>query len=474
MKKLISIPMFLCIFQSTYGQGQITYTYDPLHRLSGVIDALGNGAAYSYDAAGNIASISRYSSTQVSILQFSPIAALPGSHVTISGTGFSSTAAQDSVSFNGTAAAITSATANQIIATVPVSATTGPIAVTAPSGSATSGLPFTVGSPVTASASPGGAGATLSITTAGQTGTLTFSGTAGQSITILVTGLSIPQSNLSVLKPDGSTLVGATLVAIGGVDLIPLPPLPATGTYTVVITPLSNAIGKITLQLILPLTQAIAPGAGVQVTLAKGQSLSMPFTGTAGQRMSAQMTNITISQSNISFIRPDGTTLETASVTNSVDNDGFLDAVTLPATGTYTLLIAPQGEATGTATVTLYNVVDATTTLTAGAGRVTVQTPTPGQNVVATFAGTAGQSVTLTWDMSSFNIFKASLTMSDPNGTTVLSGGAFAVECGLFAGCDTAFVGNFVSTLTLSVSGNYTILLDPAGSYTGTNYFTLQ
>jgi hypothetical protein len=48
------------------------------------------------------------------------------------------------VSFNGTPAAVSSAAANRIIATVPAGATTGPITVTAPLGSAVSPQPFRV------------------------------------------------------------------------------------------------------------------------------------------------------------------------------------------------------------------------------------------------------------------------------------------------------------------------------------------
>jgi hypothetical protein len=244
----------------------------------------------------------------------------------------------------------------------------------------------------------------------------------------------------------------------------------------VLVTPLNNAIGKITLQLVVPFTQAITTGNAVQISLVKGQSASLPFNGTVGQRVSAQMTGITISQSNISIMNPDGTTLEgPVSVANSVSNDGFLDAIALPATAAYTLLIVPQGEASGTATVTLYNVVDATTTLTPGGGQVTVQTPTPGQNATAIFTGAAGQTVQLTVDMSSSNIFTAKLTIADPNGANVISRQVFTIECGYpFGACDTGYVGNFVSTVTLALSGTYTILLDPAGSYTGSNYFTLQ
>src|SRR5581483_6408757 len=80
--------------------------------------------------------------------------------VTLVGTGYSATASQNTVTFNGTAATVTSATTTQLVVTVPTGATTGPIAVTTPNGSATSSTPFTVtaagafGAPTIASFTP--------------------------------------------------------------------------------------------------------------------------------------------------------------------------------------------------------------------------------------------------------------------------------------------------------------------------------
>src|SRR5262249_52661843 len=118
--------------------GPVQYVYDELGRLVAVIDANGNAAVYNYDAVGNILSIARYTSSQVAVSSFTPKLGPVGTPVTISGTGFSATASQNTVSFNGVTANVTSATPNQLIVTVPTGATTGPISVTTPAGSATS------------------------------------------------------------------------------------------------------------------------------------------------------------------------------------------------------------------------------------------------------------------------------------------------------------------------------------------------
>jgi len=102
--------------------GPVTYLYDELGRLTGVIDAAGNAATYSYDAVGNILSIQRYSPSQVSVLSFTPGQGASGDSVTIYGTGFSATAGQNTVQFNGVPATVTSATQTQLVVSVPTGA----------------------------------------------------------------------------------------------------------------------------------------------------------------------------------------------------------------------------------------------------------------------------------------------------------------------------------------------------------------
>ncbi|MGB8839105.1 MAG: IPT/TIG domain-containing protein, partial [Candidatus Acidiferrales bacterium] len=138
---LLGILIVANVLQAQTG---VQYFYDPLGRLVGVIETSGNAAAYNFDAVGNLLAITRYTAGQASVLDFTPASGPVGTVVTISGTGYSATASQDTVSFNGTTATITSATVNQIVATVPSGATTGPIKVTSPAGTFTTPTSFTV------------------------------------------------------------------------------------------------------------------------------------------------------------------------------------------------------------------------------------------------------------------------------------------------------------------------------------------
>jgi YD repeat-containing protein len=140
---LVAAVVIILLLGHVSAQGGVTYVYDDLGRLVGVIDPSGNAAVYSYDAVGNVQSITRYSPNQIAVLNVSPRSGPIGTTVRISGTGFSATLSQNTVSFNGTTAAITSASTTQLVVTVPSPATTGPLTVTSPNGSASGGV-FTV------------------------------------------------------------------------------------------------------------------------------------------------------------------------------------------------------------------------------------------------------------------------------------------------------------------------------------------
>jgi len=80
------------------------------------------------------------------ITSFSPTAGNVGTSVTINGTNFDTTPANNTVLFNGTAAVVTASTATSLTITVPTGATTGKISVTVGCGTILSADDFTVSS----------------------------------------------------------------------------------------------------------------------------------------------------------------------------------------------------------------------------------------------------------------------------------------------------------------------------------------
>lgn len=81
------------------------------------------------------------------ITNLSPSSGSVGTTVTITGTNFSSTPADNVVSFNGVVAVVTASTSTSITTTVPSGATTGPVSVTVEAYTGTSSGVFTVTTP---------------------------------------------------------------------------------------------------------------------------------------------------------------------------------------------------------------------------------------------------------------------------------------------------------------------------------------
>ena len=84
-----------------------------------------------------------------SITKFSPPYAAPGSIVTITGSGFGSAPAENTVWFNGAPAAVATASATSLTVAVPLSASTGSLALRTPGGEVTAAGTFTVNPTVT-------------------------------------------------------------------------------------------------------------------------------------------------------------------------------------------------------------------------------------------------------------------------------------------------------------------------------------
>ena len=539
---------------SRFVNADLFYVYDEAGRLLAVIDPSGDTAIYRYDAVGNILSISRQSSSLVSLIEFTPNEGSIGASVTIYGTGFSATPSQNTVTFNGVTATVTSSAANQIVTSVPAGATSGTITVTTPSGSATSSELFTVtasssGVPsitsfspaianlgtsvtitgtnfdsaplnnnisfhkthslvdsststsITTSVPPGatsgrisvstpygsatssadffvpppsftasdvqytgrmatGETETVSIGTANRIGLVVFDGTIGQRISLNMTGATISNSTIYIYNPDGSVLYFTTSVGTTG-RFIDTQLLSQNGTYTILIDPQSTNTGNMTLNLynVVHVTGTITPaGASVSASITTpGQNVYLTFSGTAGQQISLNITGVTIATGSASIIKPDGTALVAPVTVNT--SGKFIDTVSLPVSGTYTIILDPTNANTGNATVSLYNAPDVSDTITPGGSSVAITTTVPGQNARLTFSGSSGQIVSLR--INSATMSNTDVSILKPDGTTLAG----------FANVGTG--GAFIDAQTLTTTGTYTVLIDLSGTNTGSMTLTM-
>jgi RHS repeat-associated protein len=428
---------------SASGPPGVDYTYDENGRLLAATDPNGDTAVYHYDVVGNILSIGRHPSSDLSIVNFSPSRGTAGTAVTISGTGFASTPAANTVTFNGVAATVTSASPTRLVAQVPAGASSGDVAVS------TGGTPVMGDSPFTKlGASPAPTIGSISPTVATTGSTLTISGTnfqpsdltanriafnGSQSYATAGTGTSLTTTIPPTVTSGHVTVATADGTAVGP-DLV-VPPAPYTAGD--VLSSARFAIGD------APQSVPIATPSKVALLL---------FDGTQGTRISLNLGWTGGGSPSFTIYAPNGRLLWTT-------GGGFVDPVTLSQDGTYTLLVAPSSGASGTASVEVWSVpADLAPTLTLGGAPVTATTTVRGQNVVYSFPGAAGQRISA----------RLSATASSGSGwfnyTIRMPGGAQLYgNC-----CDGSGTVVFADPLVLPVTGTYTILVDPTNTLLGT------
>lgn len=323
----------------------------------------------------------------------------------------------------------------------------------------TGNITVTVSAELTGTITPGGAAVPISISRVGQNARYTFAGTSGQTISLGLTSVSITTLNVSILKPDGSTLVAPTSFGTGG-GAIDSQVLPTSGTYAILVDPSLAYTGNVTLTLYNTpdVTGSITiDGATVTPSITvPGQRARYTFTGTAGQWVNLGLTGITITSSNVSMFKPDGSTLASTGIGTA---GGSLDPVSaLPTTGTYTIVVDPSGLATGTITLTLTSPL--TGTITLDGASVPLSLTKAGQTVRYTFSGTSGQWLSL--GLTSVTISSSTVTLLKPDGTQLAS-----TTVGTSGG-------GLEPPSTLPTTGTYTIVVDPAGTNTGNITLTLM
>jgi subtilisin family serine protease len=221
-------------------------------------------------------------------------------------------------------------------------------------------VPPAAESPVTS----GGAPASVATSVPGQNAAFVFSGMAGRRISLKLTDVTIGSSccssaKLSVLKPDGTTLISATNFGTSG-GFVDTKTLPQTGAYRVVVDPQSNGVGAVTLTLYDvpddPTGTLVLGGPPSTLTLdVPGLNGWRTFSGTAGRSVTLRLTAVTIgtsccSSAKVSVLRPDGTTLV---LPTNFGTSGKTLTFSLPSTGVYSIFVDPQSNGVGSVTLSV-------------------------------------------------------------------------------------------------------------------------
>lgn len=413
--------------------GPVRYIYNEFGRLTGVVSGTGESATYRYDAVGNLLAITRGTAGQVSIIEFNPGSAPIGASVLIFGTGFSSTASQNTVTFNGLSAPVSSSTATQIVTSVPAGATTGPISVITPSGSATSATSFTVTAPTT----PVISGFSPAIGSPGTAVTVT-----GSNFDPAPTANHLLFNNTSAMVGSATATTLTTSVPNGGSGRLSIatPYGRATSAADFYIPPGTHNASDLEVGERMTLNQSKTLSLG-----ASGKYAMILFDAVGRSRVSLKVSGVSIDSSTVALYSPENTKKGSSAPFNR--SGTFIDVKDLLTTGTYAYLVDPEGTYTGSATLTLYDVPpDLSGTMTIGGSALTVTTTAPGQNARFTFQGSAGQKVKLT--MTGVTIASSKVSIFSPDGTKLGASPTIGTAGGSM-------------TRTLSQTGPHAIVVDP-------------
>lgn len=306
----------------------------------------------------------------------------------------------------------------------------------------------------------------VAIPKANQNGNYKFAANAGTRVVAELTGSTFgpacPAVALVLKRPDG-TRFGTTTSTCGGTDFLDTQTLDASGTWTVFVDALKKNTGTGTLRAwSVPADESGPIALNASATAVNlgtpGQNGRFTFTPTVGHAVSVELGGASFTGAcpdvAVALIRPDGTQAAGATTCSAT---AFIDTTTIDQAGTWTVVVDPQLDATGSGGLQVWDVTDQHASAALGGATANVSLSEPGQNGQFTFTGTSGQKVSATVANATFPGCPAyTLSLVRPDGTTL---GTPAAQCGA-----TGFLDGHV----LDQSGTWVVRVDPQGAATGT------
>ena len=319
----------------------------------------------------------------------------------------------------------------------------------------------TLANGVTGTLTTGGAPTTLQTYVPAQNAYLTFNGTQGQSLSLVLSQLaltpsSVNSASVSITNPDGSALTSGTCYSssIPGCS-VSLGVLPQTGSYSVVVSTDGQATLNLAVALQSNVTGTVSLNDPTTVTLSsQGQEAALTFVAANDEDVILSVSSITATPANtpVTFYIYNSSGKLEGQV--SLTTGGTLDVGTVVA-GTYTLVVAPDNAATASMSVDL--TPGASAALTLDDTPYGLGTSTAGQSAYVTFNATAGQSVGVALSNLQFtpsSVTSATVTIYNPDGSQLWSS-----SCSASTGCVPDYRG-------LTQTGTYSITITPSGAAT--------
>jgi len=364
---------------------------------------------------------------------------------------------------------------------------TGTYTIRIDPGSHSGSMTLALVAPINATATVGGPAVSLNLTPAGEREFITFTGTAGQYLTLV----SPFAGTLTVTTPSGTTLSTTTA---SNISTVQLPVLPATGTYTILADP--GALAESTSLTILPAVLASDATDNTDLDLSNPAARGViTFTGNPGEYIALTLQEGVQQSSNISNIKitlvaPDGSVLNGTPVSgpppqgpiwtstcptfcygNSIINLGPLPSY---AAGTTFTAVIEQTAGSGGR---LHHIitrppVSASGPLVVNAPAMQVYLAVAGMGTRIPVALVAGRGYSLTISETSRNTPQIAGLLLDSQGHGVQGAGMTATCApGCPLGAVNQYSGSESAGIGVGISGTYTLLLQQVTQTSGANAY---
>ncbi|WP_141997751.1 DNRLRE domain-containing protein [Amycolatopsis cihanbeyliensis] len=391
--------------------GPRDYFYDAAGQLAGVTNDSGEVAAYRYDAAGNLVRTERYTSDTASIFALVPTRGPVGGTVQISGTGFAPEPSGNEVTFDGIPAEVTAATPNRLTVVVPEGTSAGAVRVSAGGKEVESREVFEV---------------TPAIAEPVITGVSADRGNSGDTVTITGTGFDPdPARNVVLFHQTAARVERAGPASL----TVEVPAAAASGRITVrtaggsatssadfLVAPRGFVIDELVYGGRLEL------GEPVDVDIPAGKAAVLLIDGKAGEQVHLDLENNTVPvRSAMWMFTPYGGDFARRTMGDPLDlwagSTLRQDLPVFGADGTYSIVLAPNDEESGSVRVTASHELTGDQLTRDGTG-VPFTVASAQQATEMPFTATAGEWLSLGLTDLSMPGHTFSVTVTDPDGST--------------------------------------------------------
>lgn len=435
-KEFAVLLLSCALLQSVATAATTQYVYDEMGRLVQATRSDGPVIQYVYDANGNLVAVNRHNGTTLAISTFAPTITQATAVVTISGTGFSPVPGNNTVTVGGAPAPVASASATQLIISVPMAAQSGAIAVTVGAQTALSSQHITIRRPSISDFTPKVINPGGSVSVTGNYFTL-MGGTTFAVGSQNASTVSVSQTSATIAVPAFGNGRVRALTAYGE----------AVSSQDLYVIPGAIQPSKVDSWA----TGVIGSGAQNLTVIAGTRSALLGFDAQADDRLSVQLDSYSPNPVGSSLpyklYSPTGALLHTNTLSNSKKTAHL---PTIATTGRHLIVFTTNaGDA-----VSFSARLEAVPMLNTDGGTQAVSTNVAGQGKQFRFTANAGDTLSLATVgvvTNPTSVSNVQVTVNQPNGSQIQ----------FTRGYRTHLPGDSTPLINLPATGTYAVYVEP-------------